>query len=146
HSDRGEYRPDRAARRMGSGPRLPGDRKSTRLNSSHVKISYAVFCLKKKSVVDRKSTRLNSSHVKISYADFCLKKYRTGCSVPSPQLPRRATRRSSPCWRELPGKTRRISSSSTRETRQLGRIFYFFFIVGRPPEIHPSPATTPFAC
>src|SRR5690606_41861190 len=30
---------------------LPGlflDRKSTRLNSSHVKISYAVFCLKKK--------------------------------------------------------------------------------------------------
>src|SRR5690606_42147690 len=26
----------------------PADRKSTRLNSSHVKISYAVFCLKKK--------------------------------------------------------------------------------------------------
>src|SRR5690606_40958909 len=26
----------------------PIDRKSTRLNSSHVKISYAVFCLKKK--------------------------------------------------------------------------------------------------
>src|SRR5690606_41648335 len=29
--------------------RQPGDRKSTRLNSSHVKISYAVFCLKKKT-------------------------------------------------------------------------------------------------
>src|SRR5207302_8689787 len=27
----------------------PQDRKSTRLNSSHVKISYAVFCLKKKN-------------------------------------------------------------------------------------------------
>src|SRR2546427_8451708 len=27
---------------------LPGDRKSTRLNSSHSQISYAVFCLKKK--------------------------------------------------------------------------------------------------
>src|SRR5439155_4342375 len=27
-----------------------GDRKSTRLNSSHVAISYAVFCLKKKKV------------------------------------------------------------------------------------------------
>src|SRR5690606_9693194 len=27
---------------------VPPDRKSTRLNSSHVKISYAVFCLKKK--------------------------------------------------------------------------------------------------
>src|SRR5699024_11556841 len=30
-----------------SNPSL-GDRKSTRLNSSHVSISYAVFCLKKK--------------------------------------------------------------------------------------------------
>src|SRR5690606_42144125 len=29
-----------------------GDRKSTRLNSSHVKISYAVFCLKKKKQKD----------------------------------------------------------------------------------------------
>src|SRR5690349_22189983 len=29
--------------------RLISDRKSTRLNSSHVEISYAVFCLKKKS-------------------------------------------------------------------------------------------------
>src|SRR5204863_1387098 len=27
---------------------VSGDRKSTRLNSSHVEISYAVFCLKKK--------------------------------------------------------------------------------------------------
>src|SRR3712207_8681091 len=27
---------------------LPADRKSTRLNSSHANISYAVFCLKKK--------------------------------------------------------------------------------------------------
>src|SRR5207302_11011960 len=30
---------------LGNG--VVGDRKSTRLNSSHVKISYAVFCLKK---------------------------------------------------------------------------------------------------
>src|SRR5207249_9990831 len=29
-----------------------GDRKSTRLNSSHVSISYAVFCLKKKNTKD----------------------------------------------------------------------------------------------
>src|SRR3712207_6913121 len=28
------------------------DRKSTRLNSSHANISYAVFCLKKKQVID----------------------------------------------------------------------------------------------
>src|SRR3712207_6866890 len=29
---------------------VPGDRKSTRLNSSHANISYAVFCLKKKNI------------------------------------------------------------------------------------------------
>src|SRR3712207_7743550 len=29
----------------------PGDRKSTRLNSSHANISYAVFCLKKKTQI-----------------------------------------------------------------------------------------------
>src|SRR3712207_9401338 len=34
---------ERRARR-----RVPEDRKSTRLNSSHANISYAVFCLKKK--------------------------------------------------------------------------------------------------
>src|SRR5207253_11321321 len=32
----------------GRGMRIVRDRKSTRLNSSHVAISYAVFCLKKK--------------------------------------------------------------------------------------------------
>src|SRR2546430_12378546 len=40
----------RAGARVGAhfrGPR-PQDRKSTRLNSSHSQISYAVFCLKKK--------------------------------------------------------------------------------------------------
>ena len=31
-----------------------GDRKSTRLNSSHVVISYAVFCLKKKKKTNNK--------------------------------------------------------------------------------------------
>src|SRR5699024_11790277 len=33
----------------GSSLLSPQDRKSTRLNSSHVSISYAVFCLKKKN-------------------------------------------------------------------------------------------------
>src|SRR5256885_12910913 len=36
------------ARLRGRGRRLSADRKSTRLNSSHLVISYAVFCLKKK--------------------------------------------------------------------------------------------------
>src|SRR5258708_14508698 len=40
----------------GRGPQDGGDRKSTRLNSSHQIISYAVFCLKKKKS-DRRITR-----------------------------------------------------------------------------------------
>src|SRR5207302_11173260 len=35
------------------------DRKSTRLNSSHVKISYAVFCLKKKKQKKKKYKNIN---------------------------------------------------------------------------------------
>src|SRR5438477_9425968 len=43
-------RPDPAAKRGGTlrFGTLSADRKSTRLNSSHMSISYAVFCLKKK--------------------------------------------------------------------------------------------------
>src|SRR5690606_42111838 len=44
--DEGPDRQARVAAHRGHRERL--DRKSTRLNSSHVKISYAVFCLKKK--------------------------------------------------------------------------------------------------
>src|SRR5690349_24241504 len=38
---------DRRYRKSFAQPNGAGDRKSTRLNSSHVEISYAVFCLKK---------------------------------------------------------------------------------------------------
>src|SRR5699024_12425180 len=50
------YRPHRAVAygrrgfRDRAGRGLREDRKSTRLNSSHVSISYAVFCLKKKKI------------------------------------------------------------------------------------------------
>src|SRR5437870_10441704 len=40
------------ARRPSARRVAAGDRKSTRLNSSHVAISYAVFCLKKKKKKD----------------------------------------------------------------------------------------------
>src|SRR3712207_7187747 len=39
---------DQDQREPAQRPGRPGDRKSTRLNSSHANISYAVFCLKKK--------------------------------------------------------------------------------------------------
>src|SRR5205807_4948962 len=54
-SRRGRRRPTsrppscRGRRSVGGAPESPNrDRKSTRLNSSHLVISYAVFCLKKK--------------------------------------------------------------------------------------------------
>src|SRR3712207_8427079 len=49
---------------LGEQPRrAPLDRKSTRLNSSHANISYAVFCLKKKKNkrTNRSSTLVSSS-------------------------------------------------------------------------------------
>src|SRR5688572_31071650 len=39
-------------RKDSSGELAQADRKSTRLNSSHSQISYAVFCLKKKTIRD----------------------------------------------------------------------------------------------
>src|SRR6266511_5458611 len=48
------------AHRRPPGPPRP-DRKSTRLNSSHVKISYAVFCLKKKKKTSNISTMLTKN-------------------------------------------------------------------------------------
>src|SRR2546430_10054306 len=42
--------------RMGADVHRDRDRKSTRLNSSHSQISYAVFCLKKKKKIKRMNT------------------------------------------------------------------------------------------
>src|SRR5205809_6216290 len=59
-------RREAGARRRGATPpgmrgsQLRGDRKSTRLNSSHGYISYAVFCLKKKKKQRKMPSRTNS--------------------------------------------------------------------------------------
>src|SRR5205085_6600280 len=50
--------------RTGSGRALETDRKSTRLNSSHSQISYAVFCLKKKKKTDARMSYFNFRHKK----------------------------------------------------------------------------------
>src|SRR5438067_6126316 len=53
---------------------LSEDRKSTRLNSSHVSISYAVFCLKKKKKQKRAIYSSNSkhehSHLRVPYITY----------------------------------------------------------------------------
>src|SRR5690349_23525626 len=54
--------------------RFREDRKSTRLNSSHVEISYAVFCLKKKTDLPSRTTRSRNLSETAEVR---------GCSVPS---------------------------------------------------------------
>src|SRR5256885_9970416 len=59
-----------AAASQAASPAIPGNRRSPRVTAS--------------STADRKSTRLNSSHLVISYAVFCLKKknnYMHACSL-----------------------------------------------------------------
>src|SRR3989442_8590158 len=48
------------------------DRKSTRLNSSHVRISYAVFCLKKKKKQEIEKTTPNQTSCNIENDEFCV--------------------------------------------------------------------------
>src|SRR3989475_2836172 len=58
--ERGELEHPAGGERVGPEPRLldqRGDRKSTRLNSSHSQISYAVFCLKKKKIHMKQNAR-----------------------------------------------------------------------------------------
>src|SRR5439155_17403031 len=50
----------------------PPDRKSTRLNSSHVAISYAVFCLKKKK---KNNNEIYTNNIMISNQKCCMRSY-----------------------------------------------------------------------
>src|SRR5699024_11711149 len=54
---------DRGAQVPGAAGHVDLDRKSTRLNSSHVSISYAVFCLKKKK---NKTTKHSQTHKELA--------------------------------------------------------------------------------
>src|SRR5438874_9633846 len=83
------FRSDRRASPAHSRPRLgieiaegprghreiepPSDRKSTRLNSSHVEISYAVFCLKKKK--EKNVRNITHSHNLCAQACTCISRH-----------------------------------------------------------------------
>src|SRR5256886_7231616 len=55
----------RGSSRSASAARRAVDRKSTRLNSSHSQISYAVFCLKKKKTASTQAAK-KVSHMNIN--------------------------------------------------------------------------------
>src|ERR1022692_1897300 len=98
------------------GPTIAIDRKSTRLNSSHLVISYAVFCLKKKE--HRKGIRGSSCQALDTYS----LSGRQGT----------ADRGRSPQADLAPG----------RETQQ--GIPFFFLMIRRPPRSTLFPYTTLF--
>src|SRR3712207_7828305 len=54
--ERAEQKAQQAKSQAATTPTTNQDRKSTRLNSSHANISYAVFCLKKKNSYTRHCT------------------------------------------------------------------------------------------
>src|SRR4051812_49952320 len=61
HAQSRARRKDRFTGDVDRPVRRPLDRKSTRLNSSHMSISYAVFCLKKKKNKNQKSQEIGTT-------------------------------------------------------------------------------------
>src|SRR3954467_30558 len=94
------------------------DRKSTRLNSSHTIISYAVFCLKKKNLHLHAVTRRQST-------------------AHSASAPPHTTCASVAVWCVL--------CTCTRYSSPLCCFFFFFFLKSRPPpQTPPLPPPPPF--
>src|ERR1022692_642504 len=87
---------------------------------------------------DRKSTRLNSSHLVISYAVFCLKKKKTTTSRGQAgrylALWRALDRRRTSC---APESLRRVRSRSVRVPAHRSSFFFFFFNDTATTEIYP---------
>src|SRR3954467_496528 len=91
-----------------------------------------------KSALDRKSTRLNSSHTIISYAVFCLKKktevaWAAGELAPPPATQHSARRHRRRHARRARERLRRAEPASP----DLARCFCFFFKRGGPPQTSP---------
>src|ERR1039457_3670219 len=84
------------------------DRKSTRLNSSHLVISYAVFCLKKKKSL----RRLDHSAQALHLAGLL-------CASPAPL----SAAAGEPLRRPF----------SVTPPPSMASVFFFFLIMGRPP-------------
>src|ERR1022692_2214358 len=90
---------------------------------------------------DRKSTRLNSSHLVISYAVFCLKKKndrgQPGGRRVFPTPPRGLTLQHAPWEVVLRGLCGGVATQMAQIWCAGG--FFFFFKKGGPPEVHPLP-------
>src|SRR6266700_407426 len=96
------------------------------------------------SAADRKSTRLNSSHVKISYAVFCLKKKKNDDCVVSGVEKREQTVGRGP-GRHFRGAAELLEQLlPPAPSLQLVLVCFFFFMIRRPPRSTLFPYTTLF--
>src|ERR1039458_6492422 len=111
--------PGHAPKRLGDGAAFDADRKSTRLNSSHLGISYAVFCLKKKN----KYFNIAKEHSAAVYSSLAL--------LVSQRRRRQRRRRARP--------DRGLAASLWFSSH-----FFFFLMIRRPPRSTLFPYTTLF--
>src|SRR3989304_3258416 len=94
---------------------------------------------------DRKSTRLNSSHGYISYAVFCLKKTTT-TNTHQRTRTARPLRGATPAPRRPPRTERPPSSPPpSRAGASPSLLFFFFFLSPPPPPFPPPPPPPPSA-
>src|ERR1039457_4348943 len=94
------------------------DRKSTRLNSSHLVISYAVFCLKKKTKTNQNTPQSQSQHTPTRPAQHVSVRLMSDCS--------------------------RIRSVPPLPPSSVNYFFFFFLMIRRPPRSTLFPYTTLF--
>src|ERR1039458_4964479 len=96
-------------------------------------------------MIDRKSTRLNSSHLGISYAVFCLKKKKKREGGLSTQDALVHTGSRVAAAGALVGRAGKLSSSRVHAPQRLLCLFLFFFLmIRRPPRSTLFPYTTLF--
>src|ERR1039457_1158097 len=94
---------------------------------------------------DRKSTRLNSSHLVISYAVFCLKKKKTAIHEHTSQAKPTSVEWPRPAPGELYARAATRSMQVDEPGKARYNCFFFFFLmIRRPPRSTLFPYTTLF--
>src|ERR1039457_2094592 len=111
--------PDRSVPGARDPTCFPTDRKSTRLNSSHLVISYAVFCLKKKKQKQKNDEPKNAQHTRL---------VRTHSDSRCRRIP--------PHWR--------VAVTLSHLLQVLVFFFFFFLMIRRPPSSTLFPYPTLF--